>query len=382
VIVLRDDPVVLSGEVDLEAQLASPVEVVDLDHRALGTAVVARAIDAGRIVIGVSAEPHRWRKVPDADVLLTPAPHAPAPWVSADVDASITAIDQLTRRVPSASLAFVELLRAGVGRSVGERIVAESVTYAMLQASGEFARWLAERRPRTHYPNRTPAVLAERHDGRLLITLNRPAVRNALDVAVRDAVHELVELVHLDPSITEVILQGAGPAFCCGGDVSEFGSMDDPALGHRVRMARSVALGLHRCADRLTVRVHGVVIGAGLEIAAFAHRVVADRSARFALPEIAMGLVPGAGGSASIPARIGRERAAYLALSNCSIDAATGFEWGLVDELVDDHPAGWASPRRNTSDRDARGHSVEHGATDGAGSSVATVAQGEGGGEQ
>jgi enoyl-CoA hydratase/carnithine racemase len=81
------------------------------------------------------------------------------------------------------------------------------------------------------------------------------------------------------------------------------------------------------------VEVHGACVGAGIELPAFARRVVARSDAFFQLPEVAMGLVPGAGGTVSIPRRVGRQRAAYLCLSAVRLDAETALAWGLVDEI-------------------------------------------------
>jgi enoyl-CoA hydratase/carnithine racemase len=79
--------------------------------------------------------------------------------------------------------------------------------------------------------------------------------------------------------------------------------------------------------------VHGACAGAGVELPAFAAKVSARADAWFMLPELSMGLVPGAGGTASLPRRIGRRRTAWLALSGERIDARTALEWGLVDEI-------------------------------------------------
>jgi enoyl-CoA hydratase/carnithine racemase len=138
-----------------------------------------------------------------------------------------------------------------------------------------------------------------------------------------------------DPSIEHVLVDGAGPAFSSGGDLDEFGTLADPASAHPLRLARSVAYALHRLRDRTTVHVHGPCIGAGVELPAFASRVVARRDATFRLPEVGMGLVPGAGGTVSIPRRIGRHRTAGWAITGASIDAPTALAWGLVDEVTD-----------------------------------------------
>jgi enoyl-CoA hydratase/carnithine racemase len=86
-------------------------------------------------------------------------------------------------------------------------------------------------------------------------------------------------------------------------------------------------------ADRVTAELHGACVGAGIELPALAGRVVATDDVRFRLPEVAMGLIPGAGGTASIPRRIGRHRTAWLALGGGWLDGPTALEWGLVDEL-------------------------------------------------
>jgi enoyl-CoA hydratase/carnithine racemase len=75
-------------------------------------------------------------------------------------------------------------------------------------------------------------------------------------------------------------------------------------------------------------------VGAGVEVPAAAGRVVAAPDAVFRLPEVAMGLIPGAGGTVSIPRRIGRRRACWLAISGASLDARTALAWGLVDEVA------------------------------------------------
>ncbi|MFU8817670.1 MAG: enoyl-CoA hydratase/isomerase family protein, partial [Pseudomonadales bacterium] len=108
----------------------------------------------------------------------------------------------------------------------------------------------------------------------------------------------------------------------------------DAAAAHLIRTSRSAAVLLDQLRDRLECRVHGACIGAGIELPAFACRVVATADALFQLPEVAMGLIPGAGGTVSVLRRIGRLRTAYLALSNRPIDAPTARAWGLVDEIA------------------------------------------------
>ena len=84
----------------------------------------------------------------------------------------------------------------------------------------------------------------------------------------------------------------------------------------------------------VTTYLHGACMGSGIELAAFTDTVVAAEDTQIALPEIGLGLVPGAGGTVSLLRRIGRLRTAWLAFSGCTIDAATAHRWGLVDQLV------------------------------------------------
>ena len=148
---------------------------------------------------------------------------------------------------------------------------------------------------------------------------------------MRDAVVEGLQLAVLDETVTEVHLRGAGPTFSSGGDLDEFGSLPDPASAHVVRVARSA--GLLMAGLRATVVVHatGPCRGAGAELAGFADDVRVVPGTSFGLPELSLGLIPGAGGTVSLPRRIGRQRTAYLGLTGRSLDAAAAIAWGLAD---------------------------------------------------
>jgi enoyl-CoA hydratase/carnithine racemase len=175
-------------------------------------------------------------------------------------------------------------------------------------------------------------VLVDDDGARVRLTLNRPRLHNAYSAAMRDALVEALRaLVAGDER--PVLLVGAGPSFCAGGDPAEFGSVDDPATAHLIRTTANAAPWMDRLADRLTVRVHGAAVGAGVELAAFAHRVEATDDATFCLPEVSMGLIPGAGGTFSVPRRIGRQRTLAWCLEGATIDAATALAWGLVDQV-------------------------------------------------
>jgi len=237
-------------------------------------------------------------------------------------------------RAPLAATALVQCLRASEAQGVERGLVLESLVYATLQAGPEFAAWCAARpAPRLRPPPKGPAVRAAREGDRLRIVLARPEKRNAFSAEMRDGLVEALRVAVCAPEIREIVLLGEGPAFCAGGDLDEFGEHPDPATAHLVRTTRSAARLLAACAARVRVEVHGACVGAGVELPAFAARVVARADASFWLPELDLGLIPGAGGTVSLPRRIGRQRTAWLALSRRPIDAETARRWGLVDEV-------------------------------------------------
>ena len=252
-----------------------------------------------------------------------------------DDESRVAVVEEAVAQNPLAALALVQLLRVGDQLELHEALVAESLVYSTLQAGPEFAEWLRRRgEPARADPEPGPAVRVERFHDQLVISLNRPRRHNAFSVEIRDALAEALAMAVADTSVSEIVLRGEGPSFSSGGDLSEFGDLPDPATAHAVRATRNPARLLALCAIRVQARVHGACIGAGCELPAFAARVVAAPGAFFQLPEVAMGLVPGAGGTASLPQRIGRQRTAWLALSRERIDAETALAWGLVDEIA------------------------------------------------
>jgi enoyl-CoA hydratase/carnithine racemase len=313
-----------------------PLVAVDLD-RAGGGADLTALRAAPVVVVGVAHQPVPAELLRGVDVLLAADPGAAgrAGVVVADVDEALADLAAEIGASPAASVSLVQLLRAGDGLDVAAAVVAESWVYSMLQAGAVHQAWLSARAAMAPKVQAGDVVRAGRNGGRLDVVLDRPQVRNAVSARLRDEVHDALLVALGDASVEEVHLWGAGPAFCSGGDLAEFGTSPDPVTAHLVRTTRSPALDLARCASRLTAHVHGTAVGAGVEWAAFAARVVARADATFRLPEVAMGLVPGAGGTASVPRRIGRHRAAHLALTGGAIDASTALAWGLVDEVVD-----------------------------------------------
>ena len=235
---------------------------------------------------------------------------------------------------PMAAMVLVQQLRASAGLSSAHALTAESFAYATLQAGPEFRRWHLAHASSAAAPTRGANPLFVVREGEVLrITLNHPARRNAIGVDMRDALVEALDLALIDPEIRSVELRASGACFSIGGDVAEFARVSDPGTAHWIRTLRLPARRVMHLADRLRVRVNGAAIGAGVEIACFAQRITATADAWFQLPELHYGLIPGAGGTVSLPRRIGRQRTAYMALSMRRVPASIALGWGLIDAI-------------------------------------------------
>lgn len=236
------------------------------------------------------------------------------------------------RAHPQAVSALVDVLGRTPTLEFAAALELESRTYSELLAGPEFARWLDKRGPAPLPPVVEDPVLLRRDGDVLHVTLNRPERRNAYGAQLRDALVAGLDVALHDPAV-RVLLDGAGPSFCSGGDLAEFGTTPDLETAHVIRTRHGAAGPLQAIADRTEVRLHGPCIGAGIELAAFAGRVVAAPDTTFRLPEVGMGLIPGAGGTVSLPRRIGVPRTLYLALTGGALDVGTALAWGLVDEI-------------------------------------------------
>jgi hypothetical protein len=236
---------------------------------------------------------------------------------------------------PLAAMTLVQLLRHNEDVTPEQGLFAESLAYASLQAGVEFSQAMKNVRAVTSAIQPSdPVILVDRCDDELRIALNRPFARNAYSSAMRDSLYEALQLLQLDRGLRRAIVSGEGSCFCIGGDLREFGTVTDASTAHAIRSTRSVTRLLLELHARLEFHLHSACIGAGIELPAFAARVVADKSTFMQLPEIKLGLLPGAGGTVSISRRIGRHRTAYLALSARRITAATALQWGLIDAII------------------------------------------------
>jgi enoyl-CoA hydratase/carnithine racemase len=319
------------GVVELDARLlrAGPaaLDAALADH--LGGPVLARINEFPE---AISPETRSFLRHIPAFTLAT-GPHAEAsPCDLATTDpAAADAWRRAFLGAPQAAVSAALLLR-DPPPAVWAGLVAESSTYSMLLVSREFMTWRRTAPPRPVTDAGEPRVRIERRGTSTVVTLTRPERHNAVDPRLRDELWSALTEAAADRG--PVVLRGDGPSFCSGGDLDTFGSFADPAAAHLIRVARSLAWCTHLLGPRLVIGLHGACLGAGIELAAFATRVVAADDALIGLPELAYGLVPGSGGTVSITRRVGGRRVLELLLADGTIPAATACEWGLVDEVV------------------------------------------------
>ncbi|WP_089103734.1 crotonase/enoyl-CoA hydratase family protein [Streptomyces hyaluromycini] len=175
-----------------------------------------------------------------------------------------------------------------------------------------------------------PEVLADAHDRVLVITLNRPAQKNAMTLAAAHLVAEAVDRLDDSPDLSVAVLTGAGGTFCAGMDLKRF------ALGERPALPGRGFGGLVEAPPEkpLIAAVEGWALGGGCELALACDLVVAAQGARFGLPEVRRGLVARGGGMIRLPQRLPRSVAMELLLTGDPIDAERAERLGLVNRVV------------------------------------------------
>jgi enoyl-CoA hydratase/carnithine racemase len=177
-------------------------------------------------------------------------------------------------------------------------------------------------------------LLYEQRGGIAWVTLNRPRVLNAINLALRDALWSLLDALELDPDVGVLVFRGAGSSFCSGADVSEFGTAPSYTEARRARLERDLWGRLVHFEKPLIAAIHGYALGAGCELSLLCDFRIATEDARLGLPETHLGYVPTAGGSQTLPRTIGRGRALDMLLSAEPIDAARALDYGLVHAVV------------------------------------------------
>ncbi|MBI5924321.1 MAG: enoyl-CoA hydratase/isomerase family protein [Aquabacterium sp.] len=175
--------------------------------------------------------------------------------------------------------------------------------------------------------SQAPAVHVSVHNHVALICIDNPPV-NALGVAVRRGLQQAIAQAEADEHVHAVLIVGQGKAFIAGADIREFGQPPQaPSLP-------DVCNAIEACSKSVIAAIHGPALGGGLEVAMSAHYRVATDSARLGLPEVQLGLLPGAGGTQRAPRLVGAQAALDLMLSGRHVGAQEALRMGLIDHIA------------------------------------------------
>ena len=167
------------------------------------------------------------------------------------------------------------------------------------------------------------------------IVLNRPRVMNAYNVQMRDELFFTLEAVRDDPDVRVAVISGAGErAFCAGADLTEFGTAPSQVIARQVRWERDIWGLFLSLRKPLIAAMRGYVIGSGVEIACLCDIRIAADDAQFALPEVALGMIPAAGGTQTLRRVVGMSRALEMVLSNRRVGAEEARRIGLAHTVV------------------------------------------------
>lgn len=180
-----------------------------------------------------------------------------------------------------------------------------------------------------------PGALTERRGNVLLITLNRPEARNAVNAAVSTALGDALHAAQQDPEVRAVVLTGAGQTFCAGADLKAISRREN--IFHPDHAEWGFAGYVQHVIDKpIIAAVNGTALGGGTEIALASDLVVAEERTTFGLPEVKRGLIAGAGGVFRIVDQLPRKVAMELILTGEPMSAADALRWGLINEVVPD----------------------------------------------
>jgi enoyl-CoA hydratase/carnithine racemase len=170
-----------------------------------------------------------------------------------------------------------------------------------------------------------------------VITLNRPEVRNAMNTAMMGELRDCFAGFYIDQNAAAcLVLTGAGTAFCAGADLKERNGMDEAAWRRQHAIAEQMIRAVMECPIPIIAAVNGAAFAGGMELALACDFVYAAASARFALTEVSLGIMPGAAGTQNLPRAVGVRRAKEIVLTATPFSAAEAQQWGMVNRVCAD----------------------------------------------
>ena len=182
-------------------------------------------------------------------------------------------------------------------------------------------------------------IIVEKKENIGFLTLNRPEVRNAFNQELIDETRDALRRIDKDEEIRVLIVTGAGKAFQAGADIAELSVMKPMDILRWNEGIVRINAALEKLRQPVIAAINGAAMGGGLELAVSCTLRVAAESAKMALPEVKLGIIPGTGGTQRLPRLIGKGRAAELILTGDVIDAQEAHRIGLVNRVVPDGQA-------------------------------------------
>src|SRR5438552_7748436 len=181
------------------------------------------------------------------------------------------------------------------------------------------------------------ARVEDRGEGLLLLTLNRPEVANAMNTQMGRDLLAFFDAINAAPANQRcIVLTGAGErAFCAGGDLKERNGMTDEAWQDQHLLFERMIRAFIGCPVPVIGAVNGAAYAGGCELALCCDFIYAAETARFALTEVTLGIMPGAGGTQLLPRAVGERRAKEIILTGRPFGAAQALEWGIVNRLCE-----------------------------------------------
>lgn len=178
-------------------------------------------------------------------------------------------------------------------------------------------------------------VIYEKNGNIACLTLNRPHALNAFSVRMRDELYEILGAIKADDEVRVVILRGAGDkAFCAGADLKEFLTAPSAVQARHIRSVRDLWRLFLGMPQPLIAALHGYVLGSGIEIALFCDLRLASEDAVFGFPEVALGILPAAGGTQTLPRILGLSGALDMLLTGRRMGAQEALRKGMVNRVV------------------------------------------------
>jgi enoyl-CoA hydratase len=178
-------------------------------------------------------------------------------------------------------------------------------------------------------------VVYEKSRSIAYVTLNRPQALNAFSVKMRDDLYEVLSAIQADDEVHAVIVKGAGEkAFCAGADLKEFLTAPSAVQARRIRAVRDLWRLFLSIRQPLIASLHGYVLGSGLEIALLCDLRIASSDVIFGLPEVGLGILPGAGATQTLPRILGLSGALDMLLTCRRLGSQEALDMGLVNQVV------------------------------------------------